>query len=95
MSTTLPTDAPFTLLVDTGGRPYTLRGDAQFAVPFQRESRAWAAFWDHVSAMADDGEEMSGFDTSRVLASRTGLNPKSGAPWSGSRWYVHLMRKVS
>lgn len=78
MSSTM---SQFVVLVDDG--------KAQFSLGYLRESEAWAEFWKQVSQQADDGEEMTGFDKSRALASRTGLD----ACTTGHRWYVHLVKE--
>jgi hypothetical protein len=73
----------FVVLVDSQG--------SQFSLDFIRESEAWAEFWKQVAQQADDGQEMSGFDPGRVLASRTGLTPEG--PDGVRRWYIHLMKE--
>lgn len=88
-----PTQKPFIVLVDTGGRPYGVGGETQVRYEFDRESEAWATFWGHVAGMADDGVPMTGLDDRYVLASRTGINPNSsGMSWAGRRWYVHITK---
>lgn len=73
------TISKFLVLEDDGG--------AQASVGYLRESDAWTRFWARVSRQPDDGEALTGFDATRVLASRTGLNA------DGHRWYVHLMKE--
>lgn len=90
---TPPTQKPFIVLLDTGGRPYGIGGETQVRYEFDRESEAWSTFWGHVAGMADDGVQMKGLDERYVLESRTGLNPNTGgSAWAGHRWYVHIMK---
>jgi len=74
------TMSQFVVLTDDGG--------AQASKGYLRESEAWAEFWAEVARQPDDGVALTGFDTKRVLASRTGLDS------AGVRWYAHLMVEV-
>lgn len=83
----------FLVLLDTGGRPYTVGGESQVRYEFEREAEAWSTFWGFIAGLADDGVPMKGMDEQVVLASRTGVNPNTGGTaWAGSRWYAHITK---
>ncbi len=86
------TVSKYVVLVDTGGRPYTVDGASQFSLGFVRESEAWAEFWKQVSQQPDDGLPLRGYDPEWVLAARTGLNqPES--PSRYRRWTISIIKE--